>query len=343
MSTNASCRQRFTDTLKGRPTDRVPYFDFAFSARHVEAVLGPGRGRETNALDVEDYAAFAEAVGLDFLYYSWIWPVGRVYRQDSDGKSHYVNGSIKSAADFGQITPPVLDPALRRLEALSKAADRHGLALVLGVSPPYKLAKTAVGYEDYLIRTLDDQSFLLELDHRLADHNARAMDAFMAFPLDALVYPGDLCCNTGPMLSPESIRSLWLDSTRTFVAPFKARGIPTILHMDGDFSSILDLMMTVAPDALHPFEVCGALDIYKVKRQIGDRVTLIGNIDLGTTLSFGSPDEVRASVREHMERLAPGGRYMCGSSHEISEAVPVENFRALVEAVREFGAVTKAG
>lgn len=337
MSTNTTSRQHFNDVLAGQLTDRVPYFDFAFSARHVEHVLGPGRGCDTNTLDPEDYAVFAEAVGLEFLYYSWVWPVGRVYRRDSEGRSHYVDGSIKSAADFGQITPPVLAPALRRMEALAAAADRHGLALVLGVSPPYKLAKTAVGYEDYLIRTLDDRPFLLELDHRLAEHNARAMETFMQFPLDALLYPGDLCCNTGPMLSPEAIVELWLDSTRTFVAPFKARRIPTILHMDGDFSRILDLMLAVEPDALHPFEVCGALDIYETKRRIGDRVTLMGNIDLNTTLPFGTPDDVRAAVREHIERLAPGGRYMCGSSHEISDAVPAANFRALFEAVREYG------
>lgn len=337
MAVSGSSRRRFADTLAGKPADRVPYFDFAFSARHVEHILGPGRGRDTQSLDAEAYAEFALSVGLDFLYYSWIWPVGRVYREDSSGKAHYVDGSIKSAADFGQITPPDLTSGLRRMEALARAADRHGLALVLGVSPPYKLAKTAVGYEDYLLRTVDDRPFLLELSRRLAFHNAKAMEAFMAFPLTALLYAGDLCCNTGPMLSPETILELWLDSTREFLSPFKVKGIPTILHMDGDFSSILELILLASPDALHPLEVCGALDIYRVKQQIGDRVTLIGNIDLNTTLSFGSPDDVRQSVREHIRRLAPGGRYMCGSSHEISDAVPEANFRALFEAVRELG------
>jgi uroporphyrinogen decarboxylase len=334
---NTPSRRRFCDALAGRIPDRVPYFDTEFGVSHVRAVLGQEAAGTTAELDATRYAEFAREVGVDALCYSWIWPVGRVYRPDSTGRLQYVDGSIKSARDFGQITGPDVDAACRRLEALARAAEAADLALVLSMSPPYKLAKTAVGYEDFLLNAADNEAFLLELTQRLTDRLMPAVERLLGFPLDAFLCPGDLCCKSGPMLSPESIARLWTPSTTRFLQPFHDRGVPVIIHMDGDFHPILDTILSVRPAALHPFEHAGELDIFAVKQTIGDRVTLMGNVDLGGVLSFGTPGEVREAVRELIARAAPGGRYVCGSSHEVSDAVPVANFRAMVEAVHEFG------
>jgi uroporphyrinogen decarboxylase len=139
------------------------------------------------------------------------------------------------------------------------------------------------------------------------------------------------------MINPALIRKMWLEQTKEFIKPVKEKGIPVILHMDGDFSNIIDIMLEIEPGAIHPFEVCGNLDICKAKKMYGNKVTLIGNIDISGVLLSGTPEEVRDSVKEHIENLGKRGRYMCGSSHEISENIPVENFYALIESIYEFG------
>ena len=55
------------------------------------------------------------------------------------------------------------------------------------------------------------------------------------------------------------------------------------------------------------------MDIADLKSKIGDRVCLIGNIDLGYTLTRGTPDEVRVEVRQRIRDCAPGGGDMVGS------------------------------
>jgi len=47
---------------------------------------------------------------------------------------------------------------------------------------------------------------------------------------------------------------------------------------------------------------------------------------------------LRSDTLEHLRRLAPGGGYICGSSHDITENVPYENFVAMAKAVCSYKA-----
>lgn len=337
MNVNNSNVERIKNVLAGDIPDRVPYFELEISKRHVSYVLGEKVDVISTGLPVDDYIEFTKMIGCDFFYYNFLWKIGRVYRKDSDGKEHYVGGSFKSRDDFSRIKAPDLTFALHRIEELVSAGKKHNLGLILGNSTPYKLAKAAVGYEDFLTKTADDLEFLIELSKRLGEHASQALESFLQFPITAFLVPGDLCYATGPMINPALIRKMWLEQTKEFIKPVKEKGIPVILHMDGDFSNIIDIMLEIEPNAIHPFEVCGNLDICKAKKKYGNKVTLIGNIDISGVLLSGTPEEVRDSVKEHIENLAERGRYMCGSSHEISENIPVENFYALIESVYEFG------
>ena len=72
-----------------------------------------------------------------------------------------------------------------------------------------------------------------------------------------------------------------------------------------------------------------------LKERYGDRITFWGGgIDTQHTLPFGTPDEVRAMVRERLADLRP--RAAASSStpiHNVQAGVPVENLLALYDAV----------
>ena len=79
------------------------------------------------------------------------------------------------------------------------------------------------------------------------------------------------------------------------------------------------------------------MDINAVKREFGSRLSIIGNIDLGYTLTRGTPEEVRAEVRQRIHDLAPGGGYAVASSNSVPEYVPLANFTAMRQATFEYG------
>jgi uroporphyrinogen decarboxylase len=55
-------------------------------------------------------------------------------------------------------------------------------------------------------------------------------------------------------------------------------------------------------------------------------------------LPFGTEAEVVESVRETLARAAPGGGYIASSSNSIHPGCKAENYVAMVNAIREYGA-----
>lgn len=53
-------------------------------------------------------------------------------------------------------------------------------------------------------------------------------------------------------------------------------------------------------------------------------------------LPFGSPEQVRAQVKENLRVFGEGGGYVFNPVHNIQAGVPVENLLAMFEAVEEY-------
>ena len=92
--------------------------------------------------------------------------------------------------------------------------------------------------------------------------------------------------------------------------PLHARGIPVTFHSDGMIEPVIPLIISLGFCSLNPLEPYG-MNIYDIKRRFGDRICLVGNLDIAGPLAFGTPEEVRRDTIEHLERLAPGGGYVC--------------------------------
>jgi uroporphyrinogen decarboxylase len=78
------------------------------------------------------------------------------------------------------------------------------------------------------------------------------------------------------------------------------------------------------------------MDMREVKRRYGDRLCLVGNVEVDT-LSRGSPEQVREEVRALLREVAPGGGYCLGSSNTVPNYARLENYRAMLEEAWEWG------
>jgi uroporphyrinogen decarboxylase len=63
-----------------------------------------------------------------------------------------------------------------------------------------------------------------------------------------------------------------------------------------------------------------------------------GNIDCGDLLCFGTPQQVREKVRWTIKAAGYNGGFILASSNSIPSSVKPENYLAMCEACREFGA-----
>jgi len=54
-------------------------------------------------------------------------------------------------------------------------------------------------------------------------------------------------------------------------------------------------------------------------------------------MPWGSPDEVRARVKQVIDRYGQNGGLIISPTHVLEPEVPIANIDALVEACREYG------
>jgi uroporphyrinogen decarboxylase len=116
----------------------------------------------------------------------------------------------------------------------------------------------------------------------------------------------------------------------------REKGLPFILHSDGNLWEILPDLLACGINALHPVEP-KAMDSRELKARFGSKFCLLGNIEIGETLTLGTPADVQAEVRERIRALAPGGGYAVGSSNTVAHYVPLENFETMLRSTRQYG------
>ncbi|MBN1534153.1 MAG: hypothetical protein JXA20_15890 [Spirochaetes bacterium] len=152
-----------------------------------------------------------------------------------------------------------------------------------------------------------------------------------------VVQMDDFAYKTGPFLSPRMIEEVFGERYRRIIGNVKGRGAKFVLHSCGDNTKLFDLFLQWGVDGFHAYEPTSNVDIYEEKRLHGGRATIIGGVGIDYLLTERSRDEeIVEKVRELIERLAPGGRFILGPAHS-EDSIPAHKLRVMLEAAHRYG------
>ncbi len=194
-----------------------------------------------------------------------------------------------------------------------------------------------MGMESFMLAYIDDPELIELMYSKIVPLQLRAMEAAMEHPAVGLSFHADdLAGKNGPLVHPNHYRKFAFPCYRQMCDMAKAVDKPLIYHTDGDISMVIDDLIDLGISAWHPVEK-QAHDINQVKASYGDRIALLGNIDLQYTLTKGTPQEVNEEVHTRIRDLAPGGGYCVSSGNSIPEYVPIDNYAAMLEASFKYG------
>lgn len=113
----------------------------------------------------------------------------------------------------------------------------------------------------------------------------------------------------------------------------RALDIPVFLHICGGTMHILDCMADTGADAL---EFDHYNDFAEVKKQVGARTCLEGNLDPTRVMFQGTPEVVHQKSAELISIAGTGGGFILSPGCEVPRDTPAENMLAMVQAARDF-------
>ena len=156
--------------------------------------------------------------------------------------------------------------------------------------------------------------------------------------LDLLLMGDDFGMQSGPLVSPKMWVEFLGDGFAEYVRIAHGHGLRVMHHTCGAVRPLIPPMIERGLDVLQSLQPEAAgMAPAAIKSEFGDRLALHGGISIQQTMPYGSPEKVRAEVRERVRALAPGGGYILGTAHNVQADVPVDNVLALLSAYREYG------
>ncbi len=144
--------------------------------------------------------------------------------------------------------------------------------------------------------------------------------------IDCMLLCSDYCYNSGPFLDPEMFSEFITPYLAKIIDAAKKDGLYTIKHTDGNIMPILDQLVECKPHAIHSIDPMAGVDIREVKRLVGDKVCLCGNVHCAA-LQTGTDQDVIDSAEYCLTYGKPGGGYIYCTSNVPFRGMDPDRYR----------------
>jgi len=152
-------------------------------------------------------------------------------------------------------------------------------------------------------------------------------------PFEAVFIGEDIAFKTGPMIQVKWLEKHYFHRLARVIAALHARGKKVMFHSDGNLNAIMDGLVEAGADILNPIERMAGMDLADLHRRY-PKLVFAGGIDVSHLLPFGKPQEIREAVVQAIEETE--GQILVGSSTEVHNLVPLENFLGMREAALRY-------
>jgi len=333
-----SPRERILAALNLKIPDRVPYFESAIEPEIVSGVCGKSNlsEKEISKLFHRDHITW------------WIFPAPFAERKQVGSRNFFVEGLIKNDKDLkllnhiqcyistneGIKLMKISNPNDKKIYgwAAKFVEDREEFAATamtcLGIDPTIH----SMGWEGFSYLLYDNPNLIEKVLNRYVEFSSIVVENLCKIGFDFIWAGDDIAFDSGPLFSPEVLRELVLPKLKVVTDRIT---IPWIFHSDGNLMPILDDLLSLGMNAIHPIDP-NCMDIEEVKRKYGDKVCIVGNINMNN-LRTGTPDQVEQEVREKIEKIAPGGGYIVSSGNSLINGLKPENVKRMVDAILKYG------
>lgn len=218
------------------------------------------------------------------------------------------------------------------------AAKARGDVTIGHAGGIYEIAWQIRGYEEFLMDMIDRPAWAQCLLDRLCERMMICGRACAKAGVDMVQCGDDVANQNAMMFAKPMWQEFILNRQKSVWDEIKRINPSTRIwyHSDGNLFSVIGDLIDAGLDVLNPLQP-EAVDVDAVHREFGHHLTLDGTIGTQTTMPFGTPAQVKARVKEVIDKYGRNGGLIVSPTHHLEPEVPLENIDALFEACREYG------
>ena len=349
-------RERVLTTLRRSTPDKVPRLLSLTPPKLEEFRRRTGADLPAEYFDFEVRHVDVQPTRLktDFTPYlgpmpanSWVneWGIGNV----PGGFYHFEDyvhplRQASSSKDVAAYPFPDVTADYRYAGIDDQVAEWHGRGYAVAAGIPhfsgtlFECAWILTGMEKLLSDFLLNPSLVAALLDWLTESAIKSAIRLTRAGIDVLQTGDDVGTQRGMMMSPKMWRRWFKPRMAEIVVAAKRvrSDLLVFYHSDGNIEPIIPDLIEIGIDILNPIQP-ECMDPAQLKREYGHHLAFWGTIGTQTTMPFGTPEEVEATVKERIDTVGKGGGLVLAPTHVLEPDVPWENIVAYMEAVDKWG------
>lgn len=326
--------ERYMATLEGRPVDhlaRLPIL-MQFAAEHIGSNYGAFASdyrvlTRSNLICAREFGIDQMNTMSDPYRETQGYGARIIYERDMVPRCE--RHPLEDDPDFAKLPRPDPMGAERmrdRVEAVRVYREQVGgeYSIMGWVEGPAAEAADLRRLDNFFMDLIDDPAGvgrLMDLCVDVAVDFARAQVRAGADTIGI----GDAAAS---QVSTGLYESLILPRERRLVEAIKAMGAKVRMHICGNITHLLPGLATLGTDVL---DVDHMVDLAAVRRAVGRRTVIAGNLDPVAEVLQSTPGAIREAVRRCY--AIAGNPFMVNAGCEIPSATPAANLKALCEPV----------
>lgn len=223
-------------------------------------------------------------------------------------------------------------------EAQYRNARQKGLFFCLNGGVGYQIITSRVHPDRLLVCMLTDPEWVRDMIDTQTELLLGLFRMLIekGYEFDGYWCSDDLGYRNGLMFSPQVYRDLVMPAHVKLCAFCHENGIATFLHTCGNVNEVVDDLIEAGWDCLQPLEVKAQMDVVRLKKAYGDRLALMGGIDV-RVMAEGTEEEIEEEVRSKLTVAKEHGGYLYHSDHSVPDNVSFERYQRVMELVHQYG------
>ncbi len=354
-----SGRERIGNILRRQPVDRIGFFEHFWSDTRKtwesQGHIQPEEDLATHfGFDMELYSPFNLVADLDFEPQVIEETDETILTRDGNGallrrhKLHdatpeHVDFAVHDRATWEALAKPKLIPDARRIRfaeyrAAKERARAQGRFFAWSGVHAFELMKDLAGHVFMLQGMALDPDWVRDMVMTYARLSIALQEELFSregLP-DGIWYYEDMGFKAKPFMSPRMYREIMQPGHALTFDYAHSLGLPVIVHSCGYVEPLLPGMIAAGMDALQVLEVKAGMDPVKLHAQFGDKIALIGGIDV-RTLYTNDRAVIDAELEAKVPALKQGYNYVLHSDHSIPNTVEYDTFRYYIQRGLELG------